>query len=405
MKSRKISSLRPKRTLPVVLMGMVFCSIFSGTVATESSSSGKGGGGYKGNVVLQSGTSLDTSKIIDNNLSRIFNAGENTGGVAPWADANALMKAYYNTMLDIEIKAINWSLYLQGLGNSNPSKELFTNHYFGYAAKSSTNESSGSTFDFAKDPALQFADVNAGNLIQGFRYDSDNPKMEEAAKLFANNLVNPFPTATVSDPSLLTPAKLQDPKNQQLLAQALADQAIQSTARQALAAIIAKRHPIKELNDRSFMEIMEKEASQYFLNDAWQQQMKKNYEEAMQKADKLKSSGKGDPTPLYELALSIHQARSEAYTNFVLYQMYREMEQNKLLLAGVIAVLQQQGKAAANIVSNATNQGAAAAQQATSTTTTGGGSSPTPATSATTPASNTPAAIYPLALRMQWIRS
>lgn len=303
-------------------------------------------------IVLQPGTDVKKSQIVNTEEGKIFDTDQSVqmapaipGGpptnVQPWKNANIRATALRNSNLDFGIRAFNWSLYLQGLGSSTPENEIFTNHFFGYCADNSSNEASGGTFTCQNDAALQYGDVNASSLVDGFRYEPDR---ERAARLFINNLVNPFPSAAVSDPKLFTSDKLKDPNNRKIIAQALAEQAVLSTSRNALASVLAKRRPIEGLGGESFMQMMEREASRDFLNEAWQEQMQKNYQAAI-KANKL------------ELAMGYERAVREAYTNFLLYQMYREAEQTKVIMAAMLAVLQQQGKAAQAVVANASNQG------------------------------------------------
>lgn len=334
-----------KRPLSIsVLLGTLF---FSVSAANQVLAAGDP------SIVLQPGTDVAASQLVNKEESKIYNSEESVQigstipgiGVAPqtiqpWKNANIGATALRNSNLDFGIRAFNWSLYLQGLGTSTPENEIFTNHFFGYCANKSKNESSGEGFSCQGDAALQYADVNVSSLVDGYRYEPDR---ERAARLFINNLVNPFPSAATSDPKLFTPEKLKDPNNRKIIAQALADQAVLSTSRNALASVLAKRRPIEGLDGRSFMEIMEKGASN-FWNEAWQEQMKKDYQAAI-KANKL------------ELAMAIHHAIQEAYTNFILYQMYREAEQTKVLMAAMLAVLEQQGKQAQAVVANASRQG------------------------------------------------
>lgn len=338
-----------KKRILTLLLGIALLSLLGNqwVLAAPSDSS----------IVLQSGTKLSPSQLVDKELERIYNSSESVqlspgtlggGTIEPWKEAKILMRANRDSKLDLEIKALNYSLYLQGIGDGTPENEVFTNHFDGYCASSSTNESSGQTFTCQSDPTLQYGDINAGSLVSGFRYE---PERETAAKLFINNLVNPFPSGATSNPLIFSKEKLVDPNNRKLIAQALADQAVLSTSRNALSSVFARRRPIEELGGKSFMEIMEKEAVKDFLNDAWQQQMKKNYEAAM-KAGKQ------------ELAMRYDQAIRDAYRNFLLYQMYREMEQNNVLMASMLTILQQQGKAAASVVSSASSQGGAAATAA-----------------------------------------
>jgi hypothetical protein len=199
-------------------------------------------------------------------------------------------------------------------------------------------------------------------LLAGFTY---TPDRETAARLFINNLVNPFPTAELADPSILRDKdKLADPKNMKIIAEALATQAVFSTAREALASSLAKRKPVDSLNGQSFMEMMETEAVKNFMNDGWQKQMDANYKTTMQIVDILKKApdSKHPEIPiLYQiLATTYPEAQRQAFQNFMLYQIFREIEATKVLMAAQLAEIKNQGKAAAAVVTSATSQGSGA---------------------------------------------
>lgn len=299
--------------------------------------------------VLGTGT-IPPSEMVNKELELIYQSGADSitiGGtdIAPWTEAKVLMKANRDAKLDLELKAMNYSLYLQGLERdkdgislkNTPQAEIVANHITkgGYCASSSTSEA---RFQCQTDALLQHGDINAASLLSGFRYDNAR---EIAARLFINNLVNPFPTEELLDPKVL-----QDPTsavNSKIIAEALAEQAVLSTAREALASVFAKRKPVDGIQGSdSFMQIMEREASKDFLNAAWQAQMKKLYVEAI---------AKGKP----EVAILYQNAMREAYTTFLLYQTYREIEESKVLMAALLAITERQQKAATAVVRSATS--------------------------------------------------
>lgn len=291
---------------------------------------------------IQKKAEIEPSQKVNDELERIYKSDETVqipgfGDIQPWKDAKVMMKAHRNSQLELEIKAMNYALYLQGMETKTGSEDyLLSNHFGRFCAGSSANEGGLSDVSCARDAALQYADIMPSGF-EGFRIDSEQ---EAALIYFIKNLVNPFPPEALSNPDLLTAEKMKDPKNRKLVAQTLAEQTAFAAARQALTSSLVKRRPIADLGGKSFMEILEKEAGKDFLNDGWQKQNKKNYDTAISKGKLLEAAAYDD-------------APRQAFNNFLLYQNLRELEQIKILLAVQVSILQQQAQVGANIVSTA----------------------------------------------------
>lgn len=304
---------------------------------------------------------LPPSKIIESEVNVIYNASDSVQVapaqginppvmIQPWKDANALMNYILNVVQDIQVKGINENLYLQYLtpqsGNAtSPYDDLFTNHYYGACAQSSTNEGNAANAKCQTDTMLQHGDLKVSSVLDGFVYQ--NPDREIMARLFVNNLINPFPSEILRDPNSLSADKIKDPGYRKQVAEALADQAVLSVAREPFAEMVAKRKQVSAVSNSSMMQVMEKEAAQRFLNAAWQQKMQKNIENALNK-------NKPEQAVLYEMAMM------QAYQNWMVYQQYRQMERVEALLSALVSVEWRAAKAAGSVVSTAQSQAAAA---------------------------------------------
>jgi len=302
-------------------------------------------------ILLQT-PDLPLSELIDRELEALYNSTESItlsglGAIAPWKDARVMMKALRNSVENIQVQGVNRNLYLQGLysstptNNTTPEREIVVDHFTIYCAESANNERINYPGKCQFDPRLQHADIKLTTVLSGSRYENER---RNAARLFIDNVIAPFPSEKLSMPSATKPEQIASPQSRKGIAESLANEAVLSVAREPFAEMFAKRNSIAELNNRSLMEIMEKEAGQRFLNEAWQAEMREAIRVA--KADK-----KPQEAILYELAVM------EAYRTWLEYERYRQTERIEALLAATLAFNQRQGLQASGVVQTAQSQG------------------------------------------------
>jgi hypothetical protein len=295
---------------------------------------------------------LPPSNTIKEELNTIYNAADsvqispaqgNTPAVniQPWKDANALLTLVRNATQDIQVKGIIGNLYLQYLNQNGNSVSPYDDLVANYLSISCVGASNEQRFQCQSDSLLQGGAVKVSSVLEGSVYQ--NQVREILARLFVNSLVNPFPTEALRNADSLSEANLKDPSKRKQIAQALADQAVLSVARESFAEMIAKRKPVPSVGDSSMMQVMEKEAALRFLNAAWQQKMQKNMQDAINK-------NKPDQAVLYEMAMM------DAYQSWMTYEHYRQMERVEALLAALLSVDWQASRAASTLVTNAQAQ-------------------------------------------------
>jgi hypothetical protein len=293
--------------------------------------------------------SFEDSTIINSELDKIYNMSDTAnvaavGAIPLWTGARVVMSTLRNKTMTIQIEDINRGAYQQGLYDPDisksvsPAKELVTNHFALYGADSASNERAN--YKCQEDIVLQHADIKLSTLLSGFRYD-DSGRREDAARLFLNNVIEPFPSDKLSVQTAINAESIGNLQSREDVAKALAAQALLSVAREPFAEMIAKRSLIGGGVNKSFMEIMEKEAAQRFLNDAWQKEMQQNITRA-------KADNKPEKAALYEVALM------EAYRNWMEYERYRQAERIEALLAATLAFNYRQAAANAEVLKQTT---------------------------------------------------
>lgn len=286
---------------------------------------------------------LPPSQMVQNEVAKIYDPSAiqtiaPLTTIAPWADANALMVGLRNKILSLEINALNNALYLEGYEKDVPADVIVTTHLLGYCAGSSTIEKALGV-SCPSDPLMQDADIKVSTLLSGFRYDDEGVR-ENAAKMFMNNFVQPFPTPDYLDENnQLLKDSLTKPEQLKRLADALTEQALLSPARYSLAEMVAKRSPVSTKKGAvSMMEVWEKEAAQRFLNSVWQNNMAALKNKAL-------SDNKPEQVVLYEIAMM------DAFRNWMEYERYRQTERVEALLAALLSLQYKQAKGGAAVLS------------------------------------------------------
>lgn len=190
------------------------------------------------------------------------------------------------------------------------------------------------------DPLLMNGDIKLSTILSGTVYDSSR---QAAVQAFLNNLIDPATASGVQNFLQNSPvsAAMSDMAFRKQYAQAIADEALLSVARQPFAEMIAKRTPPS--NDQpSEMQLMEQQAMMRFMNSAW-------------------SANLSTLTPQQ---IQEQQVMMQAFQIWMQYQQYRQMERVEALLATTVLQAFQQKKstsAAFASINSSSSTGAPAA--------------------------------------------
>lgn len=203
----------------------------------------------------------------------------------------------------------------------SPVAAMITNHFTNYCIPNLEIGSNCPT-----DVLLQAGDIKVSSILSGTVYDSAR---SQAAQIYLTNLFDPpgGPAITQFSTPLGAP---EDPGTQAIVAQALADEAVVSVARQPFLEMIAKRMPSSS-NGPSEMQLMEQQAIERFMSNTWRNSV----------------------TTMTAQQLAQEQVRMQAYQLWMDYQRYRQMERIEALLGVVVMQNFRQQKALANATSSA----------------------------------------------------
>lgn len=214
---------------------------------------------------------------------------------------------------------------------------MITNHFDSFCVPPPNGPESGGNCP-KDDVLLQDGDIKVSSLTSGTSFDA-NGNRQKAANQFLFNLI-PIPDNNFSaflqngkidisalpeslDP--IDPRAKRFPNPRQQFAQALADQALLSIAREPYAEMMAKR-TVPEGQPESPMAIMKRIAVQRFMSPAWHETLKN-----LKKPEEILKE----------------QAEMQAFQIWLEYERYRQMERVEALLSAIVLQNYNQNKAVA----------------------------------------------------------
>jgi hypothetical protein len=214
---------------------------------------------------------------------------------------------------------------------------MITNHFDSFCATPPAGPETGGNCP-KDDPLLQGGDIKVTSITSGTSFDA-NGNRQKAANQFLFNLI-PIPdnnfSAFLQDgkidiSALPTSLDPKDPRSkrfpnpQQQFAQALADEALLSIAREPYAEMMAKR-TVPEGQAESHMAIMKRIAVQRLMSPAWHETLK-----SLKKPEEILKE----------------QAEMQAFQIWLEYERYRQMERVEALLSAIVLQNYNQSKAVA----------------------------------------------------------
>lgn len=287
-------------------------------------------------------TTAVTSSLITQDIQGL---GGQPGSKGIDPTDQTLLTTVSQNVLTFQLFGINYHLYNVAFPGTTPLTDflapMVNQHLTNFADAGAGGSSSSSS-----DPMLQGGDVNIANIFNSLGFTQKDTRYT-AALQFLTNLIDFNPSGAI------TITNLCDPSFVQKFAQALANQAKLSVARQAIAESISKRvippQTQGSSNPPSWMQKMQTDSAKRYLSangkDGWVDQM-----QGYQKTITNMSNPQSQDVTAYVVA---EIAQEIAYLNYIEFERYKQGERIEALLAAMLVQSMQQSQAAASALGRA----------------------------------------------------